>query len=1176
MDLMALSIFFAAFLICSLLVFFLSVYGAKEVTFEENLKATGQTGKSQKKSSKGQDTKKKNAKKLALAKGPDTSEIIPNTKVSQKRFKNRKKKTDQVVVEQIQQEEIVELEEDVEIIPDITETDLARNEMVVDADFIEEIPEPEIELEEVEEKPVVQEPKRPETPIEEPEEEELEAEVEPEPEVVEPEVVEPDVVEEVKQQSSAEATPKKSKKKKNKINIEEVDAAVEEIAAPQVIEAVEVPEPVQVEVVQKKTAAQQQQQQPKKENKKKQKTKDELNLQPKTSTEDLIQLVMKTPLGDLEIQNVIDLLLTRQTGSSTSNYNDWIDASGQQNETKMLSNQLAEKDALLAEEMDKVKSITDKMAALRVELNGSRNTTVQSQRYVNDLEAQRKQLEARLHAEAENHKHYINTLQGQIQYHATRAQGLQVSLDSVQQQQATIDPAILSELEGLRNLQMSLESEKMGLESECGSLHGRLNSKTEECQQIQQTLGQKSIDLEEALANLGKASETFASLEQKNSSDSGHFEELKRVNHDLEAKVNELSSTCMQQKEELLRLATQDSGSEEIKRVNQDLEAKVNDLSSTCMQQKEELSLLTSAPPPTSEDSGSEELKKANQDLEAKVNELTSTCTQQKEQLSKLATDDSGSEELKKVNQDLEAKVNELSSTCTQQKEELLKLASEESGSEDLVAKVNELTSMCNNQKSELSRLSEQESGSEELKKVNQDLEAKVNELSSNCLKQKEELARLADENERISDQLASMAERPAAEGQEANGNESFNGNGDHHAPSDDIKKAAVAEQENLLQQKYLAIGQEHEQILKEKDVILQKMHTVESDYKSQVSKLESDLEDQRAKNNELRSKNWKTVEALNSVEQNYQKLLKSNQKQNEKPAGSDTKVLEAALNDAEVSQKDFLQRLFPSVKATEEEKHCDWLEDFASKANKWIEEQATAAATASKAAIATSEEEDKLQKLEGQVEHYKVVLAETETILNQLQASVESEETGWKSQFSTKEAQLEKLQHQLEAVEAKNTAMEASLNSLNSVEEVATTGSSGPSSLMGVRFAYSAMEQALPHIVEEMETKLRELQEKLAVEEADKIQLQNKLHQSLDSESEVTKLQEQIDTEVRVRKDLDEKVAKMNQLLTTGQEALQQEKKTVEMLRQQIVSQTPTKGSSLGTNGQDEASVVE
>ena len=68
---------------------------------------------------------------------------------------------------------------------------------------------------------------------------------------------------------------------------------------------------------------------------------------------------------------------------------------------------------------------------------------------------------------------------------------------------------------------------------------------------------------------------------------------------------------------------------------------------------------------------------------------------------------------------------------------------------------------------------------------------------------------------------------------------------------------------------------------------------------------------------------------------------------------------------------------------------------------------------------------------------HFFIILFLQESMLNQLQASVESEESGWKSQFSKKEAQLEKLQRQLEAVEAKNTAMEASLNSLNSVEEV-------------------------------------------------------------------------------------------------------------------------------------------
>ena len=71
---------------------------------------------------------------------------------------------------------------------------------------------------------------------------------------------------------------------------------------------------------------------------------------------------------------------------------------------------------------------------------------------------------------------------------------------------------------------MTLESEKMALDAECGSLHARLNSKTEECQQLQQSVNKKTSELDEAMTNLNKASENFATLEKKNSSDSGHFE----------------------------------------------------------------------------------------------------------------------------------------------------------------------------------------------------------------------------------------------------------------------------------------------------------------------------------------------------------------------------------------------------------------------------------------------------------------------------------------------------------------------------------------------------------------------------------------------------------------------------------------------------------------------------
>ena len=64
----------------------------------------------------------------------------------------------------------------------------------------------------------------------------------------------------------------------------------------------------------------------------------------------------------------------------------------------------------------------------------------------------------------------------------------------------------------------------------------------------------------------------------------------------------------------------------------------------------------------------------------------------------------------------------------------------------------------------------------------------------------------------------------------------------------------------------------------------------------------------------------------------------------------------------------------------------------------------------------------------------------------------------------------------------------------------------------------------------------------------------------------ELKKLRDQVSSEVQLRSELDEKVAKMNQLLTTGQEALQQEKKTVEMLRQQLLV-----SKSVSTNGQDQ-----
>ena len=58
----------------------------------------------------------------------------------------------------------------------------------------------------------------------------------------------------------------------------------------------------------------------------------------------------------------------------------------------------------------------------------------------------------------------------------------------------------------------------------------------------------------------------------------------------------------------------------------------------------------------------------------------------------------------------------------------------------------------------------------------------------------------------------------------------------------------------------------------------------------------------------------------------------------------------------------------------------------------------------------------------------------------------------------------------------------------------------------------------------------------------------------------EIVELKQKIESETQLRQDLDEKVAKMNQLLATGQEALVQEKKTVELLKQQLGDSSPNK----------------
>ena len=90
---------------------------------------------------------------------------------------------------------------------------------------------------------------------------------------------------------------------------------------------------------------------------------------------------------------------------------------------------------------------------------------------------------------------------------------------------------------------------------------------------------------------------------------------------------------------------------------------------------------------------------------------------------------------------------------------------------------------------------------------------------------------------------------------------------------------------------------------------------------------------------------------------------------------------METVLKESEESQKQFLQRLFPDIQATNKS-HGEWLNEFEKEVSKFKEskqeEKPVAPVVVAAAPAAVVVDDEQLKKLEGQVNHYKSVLAET------------------------------------------------------------------------------------------------------------------------------------------------------------------------------------------------------
>ncbi|KAM6164811.1 ribosome-binding protein 1 [Rhynchocyon petersi] len=187
-----------------------------------------------------------------------------------------------------------------------------------------------------------------------------------------------------------------------------------------------------------------------------------------------------------------------------------------------------------------------------------------------------------------------------------------------------------------------------------------------------------------------------------------------------------------------------------------------------------------------------------------------------------------------------------------------------------------------------------------------------------------------------------------------------------------------------------------------------EQQHTRLQELEFQVSSLEKEalelketVEHQKVKNNDLREKNWKAMEALAAAEKAGEDKLRSLTQAKDES--------ERQLRLMETQTREALQSLLPDLVTFSSQNYSEWLQELREKGSE-LQTQLPAPTEPSPDLVSRLQAaEDAQSTLQAECDQYRTILAETEGMLKHLQKSVEEEEQVWRSRVSTAEEELRK-----------------------------------------------------------------------------------------------------------------------------------------------------------------------
>ncbi|XP_051469624.1 ribosome-binding protein 1 isoform X1 [Apus apus] len=199
------------------------------------------------------------------------------------------------------------------------------------------------------------------------------------------------------------------------------------------------------------------------------------------------------------------------------------------------------------------------------------------------------------------------------------------------------------------------------------------------------------------------------------------------------------------------------------------------------------------------------------------------------------------------------------------------------------------------------------------------------------------------------------------------------------------------------------------------------------SSLEREATELREVVEQQKTKNNDLREKNWKAMEALTTVEKACEEKLLAATKAKEE--------LAQQLDMLQTRTKQTLLSALPGVTVSSQQDYDMWLQEFKEKTMDVIKQQ-TITAEPTDSALKLKEAEEAQSTLQAECEQYRAILAETEGMLRDLQKSVEEEEQVWKAKLTASEEELQKSQLQLKSLEDMVEKLKADLQSTDQIKE--------------------------------------------------------------------------------------------------------------------------------------------